>query len=110
MTKHWLPVGMPPSLAMPAPREPSRWQYVATLELQLSRLIEADPGAARSGLEMSRENAPELWKIAQQLPRQHWASALARSDQLTSLLPDPWRVSEVEAEPRSLRAMLEAVA
>ncbi len=109
MTKHWLPFGVPFALAMPAPCEPSRWQYVAALELELGRLIEADPAAARSALEMSQEHAPELWEIAQQ-PRREWASAVTCGDQLTSLLPDPWRVSEVEAEPHSLRAMLEALA
>jgi hypothetical protein len=60
--------------------------YRELLRQKLDAMIQADPRGARQVMEMSRDNAPGLWEIAQQNPIQDWASVLMRSDQMTTLL------------------------
>lgn len=108
---NWLPKGAPACLAAPSPAgKPERDQYLSSLRQHLQRLIDQDQQEAQQALQMSQENAPELWEIAEQYPASQWASQLVRSDRLNSLLPAAWAVSPVEPEPYSLQEVLEALA
>ncbi len=87
----WLPRGVAPGtemqLSVPDPGQPmTLGLYRQMLAAKLDGLIQADPKAARRALEMSQEEAPELWSIAEQQPISQWANALVRSDQMTRLL------------------------
>ena len=109
--QHWIPSGMPEALSVPFPGNPvTRDLYLSFLQDSLDEQIQADPKAARQALEMSQEQAPELWSIAEQNPSSQWARALVQSDRLNSLLPDPWSGSRIEAQEPNLRAALEALA
>ena len=90
-SKVWLPSGLPPAtahlLSVPDPGKPmTPGLYREMLVAKIDQLIQADPKAARQAMEMSQDEAPELWAIAEQFPASQWASALVRSDQMQALL------------------------
>lgn len=115
--KVWIPGGAPPEAEMALSVEPPRRPmtpalYRSLLVLKLDSLIQADPRAARSALEMSQEQAPELWAIAEQCPVSQWASAIVSSDRMVTLLGQmvgPGRLRQPEP-PQSLREVLELLA
>ena len=89
--KVWIPGGAPPEAEMALSVEPPRRPmtpalYRSLLVLKLDSLIQADPQAARSALEMSQEQAPELYLIAQNQPIRQWPQSLMSSDSMHSLL------------------------
>ena len=62
---------------------------------------------AREAMEMSQEQAPELFQIAQSQPETQWAQALMSSDSMLSLMSQsPSRVKEMLEAP-DLRSLLE---
>ena len=77
----------------------------------LQRLVESDPQAAREALEMSQEQAPELYLIAQNQPSSQWPQSLMSSDSMHSLLShlDWSKPGKVQPLPQqdSLRSLLE---
>ena len=86
------------------------------LEQKLDRLIAANPQAARETLEMSNEQAPELWEIAEQNNPSDWATLLVRSDGMQRLLDlIDWQTEAKpgpkppKPAPSDLRAMLEQI-
>ncbi|MDR3428080.1 hypothetical protein [Silvimonas sp.] len=92
----------------------SAGELIPLLEDKLAALIQVTPNVA-SLLEMSVEHLPELVLIKQQVNREHWASALARSDSMQILMnkidwaqeakPAPARMPT--PEPISLHELLE---
>lgn len=115
-SKVWLPGGALPgtelALSVPDPGQPmTPGLYREMLAAKLDGLIQSDPKAARQAMEMSQEQAPELWAIAEQYPPSQWASALLRSDKMAGLLaPLTWRGRLAPAQPQSLREVLELLA
>lgn len=115
-SKVWLPKGVPSGtemlLSVPDPGRPmSAGLYRSMLAAKLAELIQADPKAALRALEMSQEEAPELWAIAQQYPIEQWAIALVRSDQMTRLLAGIDGTGHLSApKPVSLLEILELLA
>jgi len=115
-SKVWTPGGLSPALAqalsVPDPGQPMTPSlYRELLRQKLDALIQADPKAARQAMEMSRENAPGLWVIAQQNPPRAWASGLMQSDQMTKLLASlkmPGSLSP--KQPQTLLEILELLA
>ena len=72
--------------ALSVPGKPtSATELKDMMEAKLAKLIKADPQAEQH-LAMSEEHAPELFQIKQQAPKSQWASALANSDGMASLL------------------------
>lgn len=109
--KVWIPAGVPQgaemALSVDAPRELMTPALYRSLLIQkLDGLILADPKAARRALEMSQEQAPELWAIAEQFPTSQWASAIVMSDQVTALL-SPITGKGRLAKPESPQSLLE---
>jgi len=115
-SKAWLPSGLPLEVARTLsviepglPMTPSLYRELLTA--RLDELIKADPKAARRALEMSQEQAPELWAIAEQYPISQWASALVRSDQMNALISQMrWTGMKLPAEPPNLLEILELLA
>jgi hypothetical protein len=60
--------------------------YRHLLAVKLDGLIQQDPKEALQAMEMSAEQAPDLYSIAQQRPRSEWAAAIVQSDSLMPLL------------------------
>ncbi len=88
--KVWMPAGKLTevervALSVPANEKPDPALYRSLLETKLQALVDADPVAARRSLEMSQDEAPELWAIAEQNPQSQWGSALARSEALSKM-------------------------
>ncbi len=96
-TEHWLPSGAPQPLSIPFPgSDPvSLDLYLNLLGMQLQYLVDLDQKAARRALEMSQEQAPELWAIAEENPPSQWGTALVASDGLSRHLPQPWRGAKI---------------
>ena len=115
--KVWIPGGVPPEAEMALSVEASGKPitpalYRLLLARKLDSLIQADPQAARSALEMSQEQAPELWAIAEQYPMGQWGSAIVGSDLMMALLGQmagPGRLGQPEP-PQSLREVIELLA
>ena len=77
------------------------------LRQHLRRLVSADPQAARQALEMSQEQAPELYQIAQSQPQSQWAESLMNSDSMHSLMSrNPSQVKTL-LETTDLQSLLE---
>ena len=115
-SKVWLPSGLSPATAMALsvedPGKPmTRSLYLDLLTAKLDAMIAANPKAARNALQMSQEEAPGLWAIAEQFPVKEWASALTRSDQMTKLLA-PLKMDGrlANPQPQSLLEILELLA
>jgi hypothetical protein len=82
--------------------------YRHLLIAKLDRLIQADPQEARQAMEMSLEQAPELYSIAQQQPVSEWASAIVQGDTLMPLLSQVTAQGTLEqVPPQSLLEILE---
>ena len=78
-----------------------------SLLMHLERLVDADPKAAREALEMSQEQAPELYLIAQNRPPSQWPQSLMSSDSMHSLLSrNPSQVKTL-LEQNGLQSLLE---
>ena len=77
------------------------------LSLHLQRLVKADPKAARQALEMSQEQAPELYLIAQNQPQGQWAQSLMSSDSMHSLMSHNPSLAKALLDQSDLRSLLE---
>ena len=78
-----------------------------SLLMHLERLVDADPKAAREALEMSQEQAPELYLIAQNQPPSQWPQSLMSSDSMHSLLSRNPSQAKALLEQNDLRSLLE---
>lgn len=81
----WLPAGnlTPPqrqALAVEANSKPDRSLYLDLLSQRLQSMVDANPQAARAAMEMSREQAPELWELAQYVDPEQWGRGLMQAD------------------------------
>lgn len=112
----WMPAGPDLSpeqaavLSVPALEKPEPDQYPQLLADKLQRLVDADPEAARRALEMSQEQAPELYLIAEEVPPDQWGQALTSSESMQSLSNRvEWSLpgTTEPAPPLSLREILE---
>lgn len=115
----WLPAGQDLSreqsrlLSVPTRSKPTPSLYRDLLARKLQVLIDADPKEAQRAMEMSREQAPELWMIAENEPRRNWGQALMSSDSMQILLNQvdwslPGMVREAPTE-QSLIELLEQI-
>ena len=77
------------------------------LSKHLERLVDADHKAAREALEMSQEQAPELYLIAQNQPPSQWPQSLMSSDSMHSLLSRNPSQAKTLLEQNDLRSLLE---
>ncbi len=77
------------------------------LSQHLQRLVEADPKAAREALEMSQDQAPELYLIAQNQPRSQWPQSLMNSDSMHSLMSRSPSQAKALLEQSDLQSLLE---
>ena len=73
----------------------------------LQRLVEADHKAAREALEMSQDQAPELYLIAQNQPRSQWPQSLMNSDSMRSLMSRSPSQAKALLEQSDLQSLLE---
>lgn len=116
-----LPEAVKAALTVPRPRGPMTPSLLRSLvETKLAHLISSNPTEAREAMEMSIEQAPELWTIAEQSAPKDWAALLTRSDgmeRLLSLIDWPAEASATtqqeapeQPEPQSLREILEQIA
>jgi hypothetical protein len=112
----WLPAGQNltlaqrQALAVPARAKPTQAQYKEMLTDSLQSQINANPQEAKATMEMSQEQLPEPYLIAQNQPKSQWAQALIQSDSmqpLLSLIDWTQAGSMREAEPTSLQLLLE---
>ena len=92
-----------------APSQPLTAQEGLSLLLRqhLQKLMSADHQAAREAMEMSQEQAPELFQVAQSQPPSQWVDSLMNSDSMHSLMSR--NPSQVKAllEIQDLRSLLE---
>ena len=98
-----------PSKRASASNQPLTTQEDAQLLLRqhLRRLVSADPEAARQALEMSQEQAPELYQIAQSQPTSQWAESLMNSDSMHSLMSRNPSQATTLLEATDLQSLLE---
>ena len=86
----------------------AKWEADRLLLSQhLERLVDSDPRAAREALEMSQEQAPELYLIAQNQLQSQWAQSLMSSDSMQSLLSRSPSQAKNLLEHNDLRSLLE---
>jgi hypothetical protein len=105
----WVPKGMPANLAQ-ALSVPNPGLYQSLLETKLDRLIQADPVEALAAMEMSVEEAPELYSIAQNYQTREWASQIVRGDTLMPLLAQVTAQGTLEPmQEQSLWEILEKI-
>jgi hypothetical protein len=73
----------------------------------LQKLIADNPKEAREALEMSQEQAPEMFLIAKNQSQTQWAASVMNSDSMLSLMPlNPSQVKTMMAQT-DLRSLLE---
>lgn len=77
------------------------------LSQHLRKLVEADPQEARQALEMSQEQAPELFLIAQSQSPAQWPQSLMNSDSMRSLMSRSPSQAKSLLEQTDLRSLLE---
>lgn len=77
------------------------------LQQHLQRLVSKDQTAAREALEMSQEQAPELFQIAQNQPAMQWAQSLMNSDSMLSLMSRSPSQAKAMLNKNDLRSLLE---
>jgi hypothetical protein len=53
---------------------------------KLEAMVNQDPREALSAMEMSNDQAPELWEIAQNNPRHEWGAQIMQTDGAQKLL------------------------
>lgn len=119
-TTVWVPasndlsLGQALALSVPAPARPPRDEYNDLLAEKLQVLVDSDRLEAQRALEMSQEQCPEWWLIAEDVPVEQWGRALMSSESMQSRysLIDWAQPGMVEAspEPQSLREILELMA
>ncbi len=114
--KVWVPKGLPRNQAQalsvqnPGSKPMTLDLYRHLLAAKLSSLIQADPQEALGVMEMSMEELPELYSIAQQQPVREWASAIVWGDTLMPILAQVTTQGTVESVPeQSLRQVIEAL-
>ena len=113
--KFWVPAGdlsegQAMLLAVPATAKPDRQAYQGMLAQKLQDLVDESPQLARTALEMSLEQAPELSQIAQEQPPTQWGISLTSSDSMASLLSrlDWSKPGQVQTYPQTdLQSLLE---
>ena len=93
LLKVWMPDGPLSApqrrlLSVTASSKPQRSLYLSLLEQKLDALVKENQTAARQALELSQEQAPELWSIAEQSPPAQWAPQLVRSEGMQRLLAE----------------------
>lgn len=113
--KFWIPAGSMTAqqalvLAVQTPSKPDREVFGQILAQKFQQLIDQSPQEARAAMEMSQEQAPELYLIAQTQPPDKWAQAMMASDSLGSLLSQvdweqPGKVQSLQTQ--NLRSLLE---
>jgi len=112
----WLPAGQNltqaqrQALGVPARVKPPRSQYLQILASHLQAQINADLQEAQATMEMSQEQLPEPYLIAQNQPATQWAQALIQSDSMQPLLSQiDWTQAGIlwGGEPTSLQLLLE---
>ena len=91
LIKVWMPDGPLTApqrrlLSVTASSQPKPDLYRNLLEQKLSQLVSQDEQAARQALELSQEQSPELWEIAEENPPNQWGPMLARSESMQRLL------------------------
>lgn len=93
----------------PAPAQALSAQEGQRLQLaqHLRKLVDANPKAAREALEMSQEQAPELFLIAQNQPQAQWAESLMSSESMLSLMSRNPNQAKTLLEQPDLRSLLE---
>lgn len=114
----WMPAGdlseaQRLALSVEASNLPDPMVYQNLLQAKLQALVDADPQEARRALEMSQENAPEMWAIAHEHSPRQWGVQLANSDMMGQLkaranLLLPGKLAR--AEPQPLWEILEMLA
>lgn len=87
----WLPAGpftesQRQALAVQTESAPGASLHRSLLAQRLQQLVDANPQEARRAMEMSREEAPELWAIGQSVSPQHLGQAFVDSDSFCRLL------------------------
>ena len=115
MQTYWIPKGsLTPGqaslLSVPATAKPSQDLLRPLLARKLQSLIDQSPQEAQAALEMSQEQAPELYLIAKNETRSQWAQALTNSDSMQSLLSriDWTQPGSLESlPPQNLQELLE---
>lgn len=113
--KFWIPAGdlsegQAMLLAVPATAKPDPQVYQLMLAQKLQDLVDESPKLARTALEMSPEQAPELLQIAQEQPQTQWGISLTSSDSMASLLSrlDWSKPGQVQTHPQTdLQSLLE---
>ena len=112
----WMPAGnlseaQAQALSVLALAKPDQEVYSLLLASKVQQLVSQAPEEAKAALEMSQEQAPELYQIAQSQPQDQWAQALMNSDSMHSLTGRvDWNLpGELTQEPpeTSLRSLLE---
>ena len=74
------------------------------LSLHLAQLVKDDPAEARQALEMSQEQAPEMFLISQSQPDRAWPLSVMNSDSMHSLLYRQQTLLEYQEMIQSLLA------
>ena len=100
------------ALGVPSPVKPQPDLYPMLLARKLQALIDQDPQEAQAALEMSQEQAPELYLIAQNQTRSQWAQALTNSESMQRLSNRvDWKApgSLKKLPPQSLLEVLEQI-
>jgi len=92
--------------SQPQPLTQQERDHQSLLEY-LQKLVKADPKEARKALEMSQEQAPELFLIAQSHPQSQWATALMNSDSMLNLLSQQPSQAKALLQQSDLRSLLE---
>lgn len=115
----WMPAGQltraqRKALAVQTASKPNASLHRSLLALRLQQLIDSNPQQARQALELSQEQAPELWEIAENASQPQWGQSLASSEafnRLLSLVDWTQSGSVLESLPeQSLQEILETVA
>ncbi len=114
-SNYWIPAGdlseaQALLLAVPATAKPDRQAYRGMLAQKLQDLVDESPQLARTAMEMSQEQAPELLQIAQEQPQTQWGMSLTNSDSMHSLLSRlDWSMpGQVQTHPQAdLQSLLE---
>jgi len=111
----WLPAGdltqeQRLALSVETGSKPPPDLYRQMLAQKLQALVDEDPQAARRGLEMSQEQAPALWAIAEESRPSEWGQRLMMCDPMDALiskadLAKPGTLSQ--EEPLELMDILE---
>jgi hypothetical protein len=73
----------------------------------LEKLVKDNPQEAREALQMSQEQAPELFLIAQNQPSTQWAASLMSSESMLSLMSQNPRMAKKMLDKSDLRSLLE---